>query len=136
MPTQTHIDALKRMKQDSIAANAALLAVNRAAICTSKGQIRMRIEDGLWRHQLACLELLAPYTPKRRARKLRRKFQVALANSRIDGNGLHYAPRPARFAGDLAVEVRVPGFDELLAAALRAAKKRLVCFHGLGASNE
>ena len=81
---------------------------------------------GLWQQQLACLEALAPYVPKRRARKLRRKAMVALALCIRDGSGQHYLPRPARIANHLVVEVRIPVMDELIAAAFRAAKKHFV----------
>ena len=88
--------------------------------------ILMAIGDGLWRQQLACLEALAPYTPIRRARKLRRKAFLALAKSTSDGTVFYCVPRAARRTSDLVVEVRVPGMDELIAAAFRAAKRKLI----------
>lgn len=89
-------------------------------------RLRLGIDKGLWLHQLACLEALAPYVPKRRARKLRRKAMVAIALCIRDGGGKHYLPRAARIANHFVVEVRVPGMDEVIAAAFRAAKRHLV----------
>lgn len=87
--------------------------------------------SGLWDQQLACLEALAPYVPKRRARKLRRKAMVALALCSCDGGGKHYLSRPAHITNHLVVEVRVPAMDESIAAAFRAAKKH---FFGHGSA--
>ena len=95
-------------------------------------QVFLTTHYGLWLQQLACLEALAPYVPKRRARKLRRKAMVALALCTRDSSGKHYLPRPARAANNLVLEVRIPVMDELIAAAFRAAKKH---FFGHGSAH-
>ncbi|WP_341679633.1 hypothetical protein [Comamonas thiooxydans] len=80
---------------------------------------------GLWLQQQACLEALAPYVPKRRARKLRRAAQIAIAQSIANGDFLCDRPLAARAANELVVDVRFREMDEIVAAAFRAAKKRL-----------
>jgi hypothetical protein len=97
------------------------------------------IDYGLWEQQIACLDALAPHTPIRRARKFRRKAFFALETGTRDGTAFHCVQRPARRTPDLVVEVRVSGMDELIAAAFRAAKRKLVraCNgHGRGAFYE
>jgi hypothetical protein len=102
-------------------------------------QIQMAIDYGLWKKQLACLDALAPHSPKRRARKLRRKAFFALESGIRNGNVFHCVERTARRTPNLVVEVRVPGMDELIAAAFRAAQRKLIraCNgHGRGSSYE
>ena len=80
---------------------------------------------GLWLQQQACLEALAPYVPKRRARKLRRASQIAITQGIANGDFLCDRPFAARAANELVVDVRFREMDEIVAAAFRAAKKRL-----------
>ena len=89
------------------------------------GAVVLATHHGLWRQQLACLESLAPYIPKRRACKLRRAVQIAIAQSIADGDFLRDRPSAARAANELVVEIRFREMDEIVAAAFRAAKKRL-----------
>ncbi|OAD83950.1 hypothetical protein ATN89_12305 [Comamonas thiooxydans] len=88
-------------------------------------RLYMTQRRGLWLQQQACLEALAPYVPKRRARKLRRAAQIAITQSIANGDFLCDRPLAARAANELVVDVRFREMDEIVAAAFRAAKKRL-----------
>lgn len=88
----------------------------------SQTGLYMTVRRGLWDQQLSCLDALAPYIPKRRARKLRRKVLVALRTSVVDGDVFGDRARSTGGTDNLVVEVRVAVMDQLIAAALRAAK--------------
>lgn len=89
------------------------------------GHVVMTKREGLWEQQLACLEALAPYVPKRRALKLRRKALIAVCKSVADGDFLCDRPFATRATNEFVVDVRIREMDQVIAAAFRAAKKRL-----------
>lgn len=90
-----------------------------------RGSVVVTMRDGLWLQQLGCLEALAPYIPKRRVRKLRRCAQIAVAQAIADKSVLRDRPFATRAANELVVDVRYGEMDQIVAAAFRAAKKRL-----------
>ncbi len=90
--------------------------------------LTLSFDVALLEHQLRQLKLFLEQMPKRRGRRFARKAYrlVALCDLRQVGRQKF---GHAALAGDLALQVRVDGMDELIAAAMRASK--LECaFHG------
>ncbi len=88
----------------------------------------VRLDCKLLLRQFEQLQWLLEQIPKRRARRFARKAQRLLL-------GCHVAQRrdrrnrPTSLTGARAVQIRVAGIDELIAAAMRA-NKREIAFHG------
>ena len=79
------------------------------------------VDAALLTRQLGQLGRLLERLPKRRARRFQRKA-LRLVRTRLDSKLLGHKLGTAAAAGDLRLQVRVGGMDELIAAALRAAK--------------
>lgn len=85
------------------------------------GTLTLSINTRLLQLQLQQLGALLEQLPKRRARRFVRKTYRLLHGSNIcqlRSRKSFFAP----VAGDLAVQIRVGGMDELIAAAMRARK--------------
>lgn len=92
----------------------------------SDGPIAIQLDTGRLRQQMAALALLLQHVPQRRAERIRRKAHRLVFGALVD-QGASHKNGVALGAGDLRLQVRVGGLDELIVAALCAAK----CdFHG------
>ncbi len=88
----------------------------------SVGQLILRMDSALLQHQLRVLAPLLQTLPKRRAHRFVRKA-LRLVALGVQCHGSRRGAVSAARAGDFAVQVRVVGMDELIAAALRAQKR-------------
>lgn len=86
--------------------------------------LTLSIDTSLVQRQVRQLGALLEHLPKRRARKFARKaYRLFFAGSLCQvRNGKH---RLAPAAGDVAVQIRIVGLDELIAAAMRANKREI-----------
>lgn len=93
------------------------------AICT----LKLSVDSKLMQIQICQLSTLLEHLPKRRARHFGRKaYRLLLGGDicQVRSQKHHLAT----CAGDLAVQIRIGGMDELIAAAMRAGKRDF--FHG------
>ena len=87
--------------------------------------LTLSIDTSLVQRQVRQLGALLEHLPKRRARKFARctTYRLFFAGSLCQvRNGKH---RLAPAAGDVAVQIRIVGLDELIAAAMRANKREI-----------
>lgn len=85
-------------------------------------RLSVSLDARLLRRQLDDLAELACLLPKRRAQRFYRKALCLVERLRLS-EGSRCTGLPAGDAGDLRLEVRILGMDELIAAAFRAAKR-------------